>query len=323
MQAFFAEGEAFSAKSSACVREGKESGSMSLHKPCVFRGIATALITPLRDGEIDYGALAALIERQIEAGVDALLVAGTTGESATLTEGEHEALVAFSKERIAGRVPLIAGCGSNSTRHACRLAENASRAGADALLAVTPYYNKASDRGLLLHFREIVKATDRPLILYNVPSRTGFHLTMELYRALAEEERIVGVKEASGDLGLLEQLVAECGRDYDVYTGNDAQLVAAMKLGASGGIAVASNVMPKEMEELYRLCAAGEYGAAERKRAELSPTVEALFREVNPIPVKYAAFLKGLCRAEYRLPLCPPSPELARHLRKLFAAAEG
>lgn len=292
---------------------------MSLNKPTVFRGVATALITPFREGRIDYGAMASLIEWQIKEGIDALLVAGTTGESATLEREEHRELVRFSKERIAGRVPLIAGCGSNSTAHACRLARDACEAGADALLAVTPYYNKASDRGLLLHFRAIAEAADRPVILYNVPSRTGFHLTMELYRALAEEERIVGVKEASGDLGLLEELAAECGREIDVYTGNDSQLVASMKLGASGAIAVTSNLLPRELCELYRLCAEGRYAEAERRRGELLPVMQALFREVNPIPVKYAAFLKGLCTAEYRLPLCPPSPVLARHLRELFS----
>lgn len=292
---------------------------MSLNKPTVFRGVATALITPFRDGEIDYEALSSIIEWQIGEGIDALLVSGTTGENATLTVEEHRRLVLFARERIAGRIPLIAGCGSNSTAHACRLAHDASEAGADALLAVTPYYNKASDKGLLLHFRAIAEAADRPVILYNVPSRTGFHLTMELYRALAEEERIVGIKEASGDLELLEELVSECGGDYDVYTGNDAQLVASMKLGASGVISVASNLLPSEMKEMYRLCENGSYGTAERRRRELSPVIRALFREVNPIPVKYAAFLKGLCRAEYRLPLCPPSSELARHLRELFS----
>ena len=299
------------------------SENVSLNKPTVFRGVATALITPFREGVIDYEALSSMIEWQIREGIDALLVAGTTGENATLSVEEHRELVRFARERIAGRVPLIAGCGSNSTAHACRLAEDACEAGADALLAVTPYYNKASDRGLLLHFRAIAKASTKPLILYNVPSRTGFHLTLELYRALAEEERIVGVKEASGNLELLEELVAECGADYDVYTGNDGQLVASMKLGACGVISVASNLIPERMKELYRLCETQSYGMAEHLRAELSPVLQALFREVNPIPVKYAAFLKGLCRAEYRLPLCPPSPELARHLRKLFATAEG
>ena len=293
-------------------------------KTILFQGVCTALVTPFLNGSVNYPMLERLIQRQTDAGIPALVISGTTGESPTLSDMEKLELFRKAKQYAAGCCRIIAGTGSNNTEHAISLSRAAEEAGADALLAVTPYYNKASDRGLLLHFRAIVKASDRPLILYNVPSRTGFHLTMELYRALAEEERIVGVKEASGDLGLLEQLVAECGKDYDVYTGNDALLVASMKLGASGGIAVASNVMPKEMEELYRLCAAGEYGAAERKRAELAPIVEALFREVNPIPVKYAAFLKGLCRAEYRLPLCPPSPELARHLRKLFPqSAEG
>jgi len=296
---------------------------MSLHKPTVFQGIATALITPFLDGEIDYGAMERLIEFQLAEGVSALLVAGTTGESATLTGKEHRALIAFSKKKIAGRVPLIAGCGSNSTAHAVELAKSACEAGADALLAVTPYYNKASDRGLLLHYRAIADAASRPLILYNVPSRTGFHLSMELYRALAPHPNIVGVKEASGDLNLLENLCAECGDDYDVYTGNDDQLVAAVKLGAEGCISVCSNLFPRQTVDLYRLCVNGNFRAADRLRGELLPRIKALFREVNPIPVKYAASLRGLCRAEYRLPLCAPSPDTCRCLRKLFGTEDG
>lgn len=295
---------------------------MSLHKPTVFRGIATALITPFREGEVDYEALGRIIEMQIDGGIDALLVAGTTGESATLTGKEHRAVIAFAKKRIGGRVPLIAGCGSNSTAHAVELAKSACEAGADALLAVTPYYNKASDRGLLLHYRAIADAATRPLILYNVPSRTGFHLSMELYRALAPHPNIVGVKEASGDLNLLENLCASCGEDFDVYTGNDDQLMAAMKLGAQGCISVCSNLFPRETVDLYRLCVNGNLRAAERLRGELLPKMKALFWEVNPIPVKYVASLRGLCAAEYRLPLCPPAPDTCRRLRKTFGIEE-
>ncbi len=291
---------------------------MSLCKKTVFTGVATALITPFRSGEIDYEALENLIEIQIESGVSALLVAGTTGESATLTTNEHQRLVAFAKERIAGRVPLLVGCGSNATAHAETLAKNACREGADALLVVTPYYNKASDRGLLLHYQHLAEHAERPLILYNVPSRTGFHLSMPLYRELAEHENIVAVKESSGDLGLLENLVAECGDRLDIYTGNDDQILAAMKLGALGVISVASNVLPRETVELCRLAAAGDYRLANERRQALLPRMQALFREVNPIPVKYVASLRGLCAAEYRLPLCPPSPDTSKLLQRLF-----
>ena len=292
---------------------------MSLHKPTLFTGVATALITPFSQGVVDFDALGGLIDAQLEANVDALLVGGTTGESATLTQEELLCITRFAKERIAGRVPLLAGCGSNSTAHAVALAKTAAKGGADGLLAVTPYYNKASDRGLLAHYRAIADATDAPLILYNVPSRTGYHLTMELYRELAKHENLVGVKEASGELGLLEALCDECGADLDVYTGNDDQLVPAMKLGAQGVISVYSNVAPREVSALYRLCAAGVWRRAGEESRACRARMRALFWEVNPIPVKYVASLLGLCRSEYRLPLCPPSPDTAKRLRALFA----
>lgn len=291
---------------------------MSLHKPTLFTGVATALITPFSGGEIDYESLGALIDMQIAANADAILVAGTTGESATLTVQELFSLVAFSKERINGRVPLLAGCGSNSTAHAIELAKTACDAGADGLLAVTPYYNKASDRGLLAHYNAIADAAEKPLILYNVPSRTGYHLTMELYRELAKHENIVGVKEASGNLGLLEALCDECGDLLDVYTGNDHQLVASMKLGAEGVISVYSNILPAEMVELCRLCIHEEWRRAGEHQRRAFAKMQALFWEVNPIPVKYVASLMGLCLPEYRLPLCPPAPDTAKRLRAIF-----
>ena len=291
---------------------------MSLHKPSLFTGIATALITPFRDGKIDFDAFGNLIERQINAGIDALLVAGTTGESATLTVNELFALTAFAKYRIHGRVPLLSGCGSNSTAHAIELAQAASEAGADGLLAVTPYYNKASDQGLLLHYRALADAAKRPLILYNVPSRTGYHLTMDLYRELAKHPNIVAVKEASGNLGLFEALCDECGDDFDVYTGNDHQLVASMKLGGKGVISVCSNVLPAETADLYRLCANKEWKTAGTELRALFGRMQALFWEVNPIPVKYVASRMGLCNPEYRLPLCRPAPETAKRLQKIF-----
>ena len=291
---------------------------MSLHKPTVFKGAATALITPFRDGKIDRPALEALIEFQIAGGIAAILVAGTTGESATLDFDEHRELIRMAHESIAGRIPLLAGCGSNCTDRAVRLAEIATQAGADALLAVTPYYNKASDRGILAHYRAIAEATNRPVIVYNVPSRTGMTLTAAHYRELAKFDRICGIKEASGDLGLLEQAVSECGDDLDVYTGNDHQTVAAMKLGARGVISVASNILPERMCELCRLCDDGNYRRAAQKMQELRPLLRELTAEVNPIPVKYAASLCGFCLPEYRLPLTPPAPDLCRRLEKLF-----
>ena len=291
---------------------------MSLHKPTLFTGTATALITPFLDGKVDYESLGRMIDFQLDANVDALLVAGTTGESATLTEEELFSITRFAKERISGRVPLLAGCGSNSTAHAVELATVAAEAGADGLLAVTPYYNKASDRGLLLHYQTLADAAKKPLILYNVPSRTGYHLTMDLYRELAKHENIAGVKEASGNLGLLEALCDECGDDFDVYTGNDYQLVASMKLGAEGVISVYSNLFPSDMTELCRLCVHGEWKRAGERQRALFAKMQALFWEVNPIPVKYVASRMGFCRPEYRLPLCPPAPDTAKRLCAIF-----
>lgn len=290
---------------------------MSLHKPTLFSGAATALITPFRQGEIDWNALATLIEQQIRGGISAILVAGTTGENATISFAEHGELVSFAKERIRGRVPLLAGCGSNCTSRACELVRISCNAGADGLLAVTPYYNKASDAGILLHYEAIAKAASRPVILYNVPARTGFRLTMSHYRALAKMEGISGVKEASGDLFLLEELCAECGNDLDVYTGNDDQTVAAMRLGAKGVISVCSNAYPKAMTALCAACEANDWQNAASIMGELRPLIAALFREVNPIPVKYLASLQGLCLPEYRLPLCPPAAATRQLLEEM------
>lgn len=291
---------------------------MSLCKPTVFTGVATALLTPFSEGEIDYEALEELIELQIAGGVSAILVAGTTGESSTLTVAEHYELVKFTKECIRARVPLLAGCGSNSTAHALELVRAVCEGGADALLAVTPYYNKTNDRGIILHYRALADAATRPLMLYNVPTRTGFSLTAAHCAALAEHPNIVALKEASGDLGLLERICDECGDRLDVYTGNDHQTVSAMKLGAKGVISVYSNLRPHAMVELCRLCTAGEYRTAGGRLRALLPQMHALFRDVNPIPVKFVAAQEGLCRDEYRLPLCAPSAETARYLRSTF-----
>ena len=293
---------------------------MSIQKQTVFTGAATALITPFCDGMIDYPALGEMIEEQIRAGISAILVAGTTGESATLSYAEHAELIGFACTKIAGRVPLLAGCGSNSTSNALLLAANACDAGADALLAVTPYYNKTSERGIVAHYKTLADATTRPLILYNVPSRTGFSMSLDAYRTLANHPNIVGVKEASGDLGLLDAICSELGDKLDVWTGNDHQTTASMRLGARGVISVYSNVDPLGMIELCRLCANGDYRLAGQRQRGMLPKMQAMFWEVNPIPVKYVASLRGACALEYRLPLCPPSPEIQRKLRATFLA---
>lgn len=291
---------------------------MSLLKQTVFTGVATAMITPFCDGEIDYESLGRMIEFQISSGISALLFAGTTGEAPTLSTDEHYRLIKYAKQRIADRVPLLAGCGSNSTAHALELAHAVCEGGADAVLAVTPYYNKSNDRGLLSHYRALADGINRPLMLYNVPSRTGFTMTYAHYRELASHPNIVALKEASGDLGLLETVCAECADRLDVYTGNDHQVLSAAKLGAVGVISVYSNIYPHSMCELWRLCAAKDFRAANERRRAMSAQIQALFREVNPIPVKYVASLMRMCRAEYRLPLVSPSPELVKELQVLF-----
>ena len=291
---------------------------MSIEKQTIFKGVATALITPFYKGEIDYEALQNLIEMQIEAGVGAILLAGTTGESPTLSVREHADLVAFAARQIRGRLPLLAGCGSNSTAHACELATAVAENGADALLAVTPYYNRANDRGIVAHYHALADATDKPLILYNVPARTGFSMTLSHYRQLSEHPNIVAVKEASPDLSLLAALCAECGTNLDVYTGNDHHTVSAMRLGASGVISVYSNVFPHKMTEICRLCTAQDWRLAYARQKKVQTQMQALFWETNPIPVKHVMAEMGLCHAEYRLPLCPPANDTARRLSELF-----
>lgn len=291
---------------------------MSLYKPTVFTGVATALITPFLDGKIDYESLERLIEIQIDAGISALLFAGTTGEGSTLSTKELFDLIRFAKKQISGRVPLLAGCGSNCTSHALELVCAACEGGADALLAVTPYYNKSNDRGILLHYRALADASTRPLMLYDVPTRTGYAMTLAHYRALAEHPNIAALKEASADLGLLEAVCTELGDRMDVYTGNDHQILPAAKLGARGVISVYSNIYPRQTAELWRKCTSSDARDAAALRRALLPSMQAMFWEVNPVPVKYVASLMGLCRAEYRLPLCPPTAEVAKKLQLLL-----
>lgn len=291
---------------------------MSIEKQTIFKGVCTALITPFYKGKIDYESLQNLIEMQIEAGVGAILVAGTTGESPTLSVREHAELVSFAARQIDGRLPLIAGCGSNFTAHACELAAAVAENGADALLAVTPYYNRSNDRGIVAHYRAIADVTEKPLILYNVPARTGFSMTLAHYRELADHPNIVAVKEASPDLSLLGSLCGECSSKLDVYTGNDHHTVSAMRLGASGVISVYSNVFPRKMTEICRLCATGDWRLAYARQKQVLAQMQALFWESNPIPVKHVMAAMGLCRAEYRLPLAPPSNDIARRLAEVF-----
>ncbi len=277
---------------------------MSKLKPSIFTGAATAVITPFKNGGIDYAAFESILEAQIKGGIDALVIAGTTGEAATLTHEEHCECIRFAVEKVAGRVPVIAGTGSNDTAYGIELSKYACEVGADALLLVTPYYNKATPKGLIKNFLDTAEATDKPIILYNVPSRTGCNISLPVYRELAKHERIVAVKEASGNISAIAELCAECGDSFDIYSGNDDQIVPIMSLGGKGVISVLSNIMPAETHELCRLCLEGSFADAAAMQLKYLSLINALFCEVNPIPVKTAMAEMGMCDIEMRLPLC-------------------
>ena len=288
-----------------------------MKKEAVFRGTATAIITPFRDDKIDYEAYGAILENQIACGVDAIVVCGTTGEAATLSYNERMALIERCVRTVDRRVPVIAGSGTNSTASSIALSKAAQSAGVDALLTVTPYYNKASQSGLVQHFSAIADAVDIPVILYNVPSRTGVGCTAQTYQALAKHPNIAGVKEASDDFDLIQDTLNLCPLGFTVWSGNDGSTAAIMALGGKGVISVAANVVPREMHELTQLCLENRFLEAGTLQLKLHELIRALFCEVNPIPVKAAMELLGLCSGELRLPLCRISE---RHLEQLSSA---
>ena len=288
---------------------------MSKNKKCIFRGAATALVTPFRDGEIDYISLGRLIDFQIDGGIDALVISGTTGESATLTDKEFREVLAFSLEKADGRVPMIAGTGSNNIALAVERSRFASRLGYDALLCVTPYYNKATERGLVKSYCAIADASEKPIILYNVPSRTGTSITLPVYRELSKHQNIVGVKEASGNISAIAKLICECGEDLDVYSGNDDQTLPVLSLGGAGVISVVSNIIPREMSMLCRAWSDGDAARAQDLHERYLSLMDSMFLELNPIPVKTALSLMGMCQEEFRLPLCSPEEATRQKLR--------
>ncbi len=271
-------------------------------KKILFSGCATALITPFKNEKIDYQALEALIEAQIEAGIGALVIGGTTGEAATLSDRERYTLFEFAAERVRKRVPLIFGTGTNDTRVAIAHTRAAERIGCDGALVVTPYYNKGTEEGVYRHYMKIAEASELPIILYNVPSRTGVNLGMGLLHRLSESEKIVGIKEASDSADRLTALAA-LGDALPLYAGNDSQLYTTLALGGVGVISVVSNLYPEKMTAIYKAFVSGELEDARRLQFELLPLISALFTETNPAPVKYAASLLGICESELRLPL--------------------
>lgn len=273
-------------------------------KNTVFEGVATALVTPMNeDGSINFDRLRTLIDEQIEAGIPALVICGTTGESATMTLEEHSEVIKVAVEHTAGRVKIIAGAGSNDTACAAALAKEAEEAGADALLLVTPYYNKATQKGLYEHYKYIAERVSLPIILYNVPSRTGCNIKPETYAKLADIPNIVAIKEANGDISSVVKTRLLCGDKLDIYSGNDDQIIPIMALGGKGVISVLSNVMPKETVEMCDKMLKGDLKGAADMQIKLCSIVDALFIEVNPIPVKTAMNLMGMGMGPLRLPM--------------------
>ena len=274
-------------------------------KNTIFTGAATAIVTPLTKDGIDFEKFGELIEWQISEGIAAIVAVGTTGEGSTLTDEEHRAAIKFAVERAAKRVPIIAGTGSNDTAYAIDLTKFAYEVGADASLVVTPYYNKATQKGLAESFRAIADASTKPCILYNVPSRTGCNLTPASVAKLAEHPNIVAIKEASGNISQVAEIAALAGDKIDIYSGNDDQIIPIMSLGGIGVISVLSNIMPKTTSEMCKMFLDGRVAEARKLQLDLIPLVNALFCEVNPIPAKAAVSTMGFGENYLRLPLTP------------------
>lgn len=287
--------------------------------PTLFRGVGTALVTPMNeDRSIHFEKLAELIEYQISQKADALIIAGTTGESATLTLSEYQALISFAVKTACHRIPIIAGAGSNSTAHAIEHTIIAEQCGADGLLHVTPYYNKTSQQGLYEHFTVCAKATSLPVLLYNVPSRTGVNLLPETCAKLCDQPNIIGVKEASGDITQITKLKALCGDRLDVYSGNDDQILPVLSVGGAGVISVLSNLLPRQMHELCKDYFHGNIADARTAQFYYLKLCEALFSDVNPIPVKEAMNHLGFDVGPCRLPLYPMEEKNAAKLHAVL-----
>ena len=284
----------------------------------IFKGAGVAIVTPMTaDGEVNYEVLGEMLEAQIAGGTDAIIICGTTGESATLSEEEHSAVIRYAIKKVNKRIPVIAGTGSNCTATAIKLSKEAEKDGADGLLLVTPYYNKATQKGLIAHYTAIAKAVSLPIILYNVPSRTGCNLQPETIAALVKNvKNIVGVKEASGNISQIAKVKLLCGDDIDLYSGNDDQVVPILSLGGIGVISVLSNVAPKETHNMVMDYLNGDVDKARQMQLKAIPLIDALFSEVNPIPVKKALSLMGWEAGPLRAPLTEMEASHAEVLKK-------
>ena len=284
-------------------------------KEPLFTGVCTALITPFREGEINYSMVEQLLNRQIEAGVKAVVIAGTTGESPTLTDEEKLTLFCHCKEIASGRCMIIAGTGSNNTAHSVELSIAAEHAGADALLVVSPYYNKATAEGIYQHYRSICQKVSLPVIVYNVPGRTGLDIPVSVYQRLADISNIAGVKEASSDITKIARIRIACGDDLPIWSGNDDQIVPVMALGGMGVISVLSNIKPKQTVTMCNAALKGDFNTASDLQCRMLPLIEVLFSEVNPIPVKAAMKEIGYDCGNCRLPLCEIGKVSLQNLR--------
>ena len=284
-------------------------------KKIPFKGVGTAMVTPMNDDfSINYTVFAALLEQQIAGGADAVVIAGTTGEGSTLSDEEHIELVRYAVEKVHGRVPVVAGAGSNNTAHAVFLSQECEKVGADALLHVTPYYNKASQQGLFLHFSACAAATTLPIILYNVPSRTGVNIFPATYKRLSAIENIVAAKEASGNFSQIAKIASLCKGELAIYSGNDDQITSALALGGMGVISVLSNLLPGEVHQICASYFGGDQEQSDTLQLKYLELIEALFMDVNPIPVKQAMRMLGCKVGPCRLPLCDMDPTLEEKL---------
>lgn len=290
-------------------------------KNTIFTGMATAIVTPMTKTDIDYDALGRFLDFQIDSGINGIVVMGTTGENATIEPADQDKVIRFTVEKVAHRVPVIAGTGTNNTAHVLHNTRNACAAGADAILVVTPYYNKATQNGLITHFTAVADESTVPVILYNVPGRTGCNLLPKTVAKLAEHPRIAAIKEATGSLAQMVEIMALCGDKIDVYSGEDALTVPMMAMGAAGTISVLSNVVPAQAVAMTNACLAGDYKTAARLQCQLLPLTNALFSEVNPIPAKAAVSAMGFGEENLRLPLTPMEDanrqKLFEEMRKL------
>ena len=287
----------------------------------IFTGAATALVTPMNpNGGIDYTSFEGLIEKQIDGGIDALLVLGTTGEASTLSDYEKQSLIEFAIDKVGGRVPVIVGTGTNDTSRTAELSKYAADAGADALLVVTPYYNKATESGLVRHYLKVADAVRVPIIVYNVPSRTGVNVGLSVYRELVRHENIRAVKEASGNVSLAADILSEFGDRLDVYSGCDDLTLPILALGGCGVISVLSNVIPRDVHDLCDRFIRGDKDGARRMQLSQIPLCRAMFSEVNPIPIKRACEIMGICSSHARLPLTEMSERNEKKLRTAMEA---